>query len=136
MGSKEDRGDRVVMGRLRGVCGHGVVAMDGGECGDVIGKFGWERNLGVENRRRRDDLRTAPPKPASWCRCLAVARFAPPRGWCAVRRGDGSVDDLQRSAHAGHRTPNVSMEKCEDCSLPPERALCKPPNIRGGQRWR
>ena len=47
-----------------------------GECGEAIGIFGWERNLGVENRRRLEDLRT-----------VANARFAS-RGRCGPATGD------------------------------------------------
>jgi hypothetical protein len=49
-----------------------------GECGEAIGIFGWERNLGVENRRRHEDLRTV----------MANARFASPRGRCGPATGD------------------------------------------------
>jgi hypothetical protein len=35
-----------------------------GERGEATGIFGWERNLGVENRRRHEDLRTVMRTPA------------------------------------------------------------------------
>jgi len=41
-------------GAVTEVCGG-----DGwGECGEATEIFGWERNLGVENRWRHEDLRT------------------------------------------------------------------------------
>ncbi len=55
----------------------------------------------------------------------AAARMGPAlrRGtWEPVHRFDRRS---ARSAHPGHRTSNVSMEKRGDCSLP-GRALCKP----------
>ena len=48
-----------------------------GECGEAIGIFGWERNLGVEIRRRHKDLRTV----------MANARFAS-RDGAALQPGD------------------------------------------------
>src|SRR5258707_10392100 len=68
-----------------------------GECGEAIGIFGWERNLGVENRRRHEDLRTV----------MANARFASPRATLRpCNGGHGSVYDLHAlpTQDIGHRT--------------------------------
>jgi hypothetical protein len=68
-----------------------------GECGEAIGIFGWERNLGVENRRRHEDLRTV----------TANARFASPRATVRpCNGGHGSVYDLHAlpTRDIGHRT--------------------------------
>jgi hypothetical protein len=65
-------------GAVTEVCGHGVGGNGWGECGEAIGIFGWERNLGVENRRRLEDLRTV----------MANARSASPRGRCGPATGD------------------------------------------------
>jgi hypothetical protein len=61
-----------------------------GECGEAIGIFVWERNLGVENRRGREDLTTV----------VANARFASPCRGCGPATGGRGIR-LRRPRRTG-----------------------------------
>src|SRR6185312_16671433 len=69
-----------------------------GECGEAIGIFGWERNLGVENWRRREDLTTV----------VANARFSSPR---TVRSCNGGSREAVRR-------PRRTASVCDLHALP------------------
>jgi hypothetical protein len=97
------------------VCGQRCSGNRWGECGEAIGIFGWERNLGVENRRRHEDLRTVPGRR----QVCAAARMV------RTEAGTRSVDDLHALPirDIGHRTSawkSVGTARCRGapCASP------------------